>query len=261
MSLLTVSPASHKYRIPIPPESDKENVAYGLENLDTGDLYVGTTERSFGTRMREHESNLNTGKKRGQRKVYKHLRAALDKNQRVVAKILAEVPQMQSLSAKEKELVAQLHPSLNGNKGGRAKKAKQRELSQPLSKITPVKSYPVKRKMGVLTAELTPSADKISKEAAVLYRYKDKQTGKSYVGQTIQHPPKKRFLRHLDLANDPEKDGADREFYRELRKRPEDFTVGIVDEVPPEELDAAEKALIREKNAFTDGYNGTQGNG
>lgn len=260
MSLLTISPTSHKYRIPVSDESDKENVAYQFENLDTGDSYLGTTERSFGTRMREHESNLNTKKKRGQRKIYKCLREALEQNQQVVARVVAEVPRDQSLSEKEKELIASLHPTLNGNKGGRAKKVKQRPLSHPLAKTTPAKSYPLKRKLGRITAELTPSVDKVSESAAVIYRYKDHKKDRSYVGQTIQHPPKKRFLRHLDLANHPENDGAEREFYRELRRRPEDFTVGIVDEFPPQELDAAERAVIKEKDAFTQGYNGTQGN-
>ncbi|MBX7067173.1 MAG: GIY-YIG nuclease family protein [Parachlamydiales bacterium] len=254
---LFLSPTSHKVRVQLTPGANKENVAYGIENQDTGDLYVGTTKRKCSKRIREHVSNLNSTKSRGQAKVYQSVREALDSQQKVVAKILEEVPPDQDLGHKEKALIADLRPTLNGNKGGRPVKLKQRKLSKPLPRTTPEKSYPLRNRAGKITAEWTPSVRK-TKDVGFVYRFKDNQTGKSYVGQTVQQPPTKRMRRHLNFANQPEKDN-DREFYQELRRRPEDFTVGLIAEVPKEELDAAERELIKVKSAFTDGYNGNQG--
>ncbi len=256
-----ISPQSHRVHVSLTPHAwDKENVAYEFQNLETGDSYLGTTQRSFAERMEEHEYNLNHPEQdRGQTKVYRVMRKALHKKQPVVARVLKEIPAAKNLSNIEKTLIAKRNPSMNSNKGGRSSKPPQKEeLSEPLSTTTPQKTYGLTTKAGKISAELTPSAKKVTKGVAHIYRYKDVKTGKCYVGQTIQ-VPHKRYLKHISLANNPEKNGAQRPFYKAMRTRPQDFNVGVIAQVRRDEVDAAERELIRLKDSCTNGYNGTHG--
>lgn len=95
-----------------------------------------------------------------------------------------------------------------------------------------------------------------SLRTGLIYQATNKETGKVYIGQTIQSLPF-RINQHNYVARKNPQDY----FHRALNKYPDNFDWSIVeDNIPIDQLDNKERYWIQKKNSFIpNGYNSTLG--
>ncbi len=120
---------------------------------------------------------------------------------------------------------------------------------------TPLKYYPASQE-GKFA--LTPTA---AKARRVIYTIVNTKTEQRYVGKTEQELRDRLNAHHFGIAH-PEKKIGQKPLYKEIRENPQDFQIGILLQVEPDEdIIATEAALIEEKKAYDEGYNATRGGG
>lgn len=90
-------------------------------------------------------------------------------------------------------------------------------------------------------------------KTGIIYAYTNLQSGKMYIGQTIN--PRKRFLRHL---TEKFKNG----WHVDYQRNPEKYEYSIIEtDVPEDKLDEREIFWIRFFDSYRNGYNLTEGGG
>lgn len=84
----------------------------------------------------------------------------------------------------------------------------------------------------------------------IIYRYLNIESGKSYVGQTVN--PYKRFNQHLNSNN--------KDWHVDYHKNPEKYEYIVVeDNIPEDQLDEREVYWIDYYDSYNNGYNLTEG--
>ena len=84
-----------------------------------------------------------------------------------------------------------------------------------------------------------------------IYKITEKSTGKCYIGQSIDIF--RRLKEHHNNISD--------EWHLKFHEHPELFSLDILEQCEPSELDAREKYYITYFNSYYDGFNKTRGNG
>jgi ribosomal protein S6 len=256
-----VSPVSKRVKFALTPSvKDKENVIYQINEASTDKSYVGKTGQVFRKRIQQHQSSINTTKDRGKTQLYQRIREnPKDFSVRVLDQATRET--LDAAEAAQIKKIGSVKSGYNKNrgKGGGSCADKADKPFVPPSRSTPEKYFPLKKRSdGTVGVKFTPRSAKIER---AVYVFRNEETDERYVGKTIRKVPK-RLAEHLHFANHPEKEQGQKRLYKEIRENTEAFSVGILQEVPPDHsLDKSEKHFIKIKRARTHGYNGNGGGG
>lgn len=239
-----------------PSVAKATRVIYVILNKETGERYVGKTEQELRERLYSHNFGIaHPEKKTGQKKLYEDIRENPGNFQ---FGILRKVDDKENIIEAEKELIAAKNAyecGYNLTRGGGAQKTGSGKADLPDEVPTPKKYYAFDE--AELKFQFSPA---VAKTKNVIYVIYDQETGKRYVGKTGQELRQRFNAHHFNIAH-PHKEDGDAELYAAIRQRPEDFFAGILYQPPGEEddLDVLESYLIREKNAYEEGYNRAPG--
>ena len=85
----------------------------------------------------------------------------------------------------------------------------------------------------------------------IIYKYQNKESGKCYVGQTIN--PQKRYIEHLNTKKE-------RDWHLDYQKNPDKYEYSVLEEnIIQDKLDEREIYWIAYFDSFKNGYNKTAG--
>ncbi len=264
-----------KVVLPLTPSVKKlERVIYMFRNKTTGEVLIGKTETEVTKRVSGYVSAFNNPKSaKGKLPLPNDVRKNPDNFE---FGVLGQVPddldidKLESHYIELKKEIGGCYNQRKGGGGGHARKALKTKASIKKTKkvtqeiftnfISPQKNPVVKSKKGPQVL-LSPESKKTAK---VIYVFKNNVTGQRYIGKTMREL-RKRISEHMHFARHTDKENSQKELYKDLRKNPADFSVGILYKAPKKskdiDLDTIEKAFITHYDSVNTGYNQNGGGG
>ncbi len=251
-----LSPTSHRVRFEITPTGrQKSNLIYRIYDASTGESYIGKTMQLFNKRMKQHESQVNTG-------AGTHLHEAIHSRPHDFSLFIAhEADPSEDLDDCERRLIEEFDSVSHGYNlrsggggGSGSSEAHEEEDCTPPQTTTPTKYYPLRKdRKKRVSIDWTPDG----KNLQGVYVIKNQETNERYVGKT-ERPFRRRMSEHLSSARHPETKRGQLPFYQAIRENPEDFAFGILSE---KTSSAIERYFIQLKNSQNHGFNANGGGG
>lgn len=199
---------------------------YRIWNEETGDSYIGKTTVPLAERISKHVYNANHPEKHpGKRKLPDAMR---HNPENLRYEIVKKNINPEELGFLEKHYINELKPSLNMAAGGgggiSSSSIKSNEIAIEEIFSTPQKKYRLTKENGKVKIPLTPTG---KKEKNVIYVIKNEKNGKKLIGLTGQKAGS-RASQHQWTINSEKSDSQHRDYVKDIKEHPEDFTFGII---------------------------------
>ncbi len=261
--------ADDRIRAALTPSAKKpRRVVYKIKHIPSGRSYTGKTGQPFSKRVHGHHYAINHPEKdAGKSELYQDLRehpeefaigvqmqAAPEENLDDLENLCIQANQSQTLG---------YNHNVGGGGGEALSPVKTPPSTPKLSKTqsrTPAKG----RRLDVDESDRIkiPLSPVTKKRRGVVYGFKNIRTGQWLIGETEQAVAK-RMSAYVFAFNHPEKDAGKRPLPRAVRENPEDFMFYVLSDEPLSgaRLKKMEKAWIKAKGSYGQGYNQNPGGG
>jgi group I intron endonuclease len=263
-----------KVKIMLTPNVKKlERVIYMFRNKINGKVLIGKTESTIAKRTSAYVSSFNNpNTQKGKLALPKDVRKNPNNFEFGCLCNAPDDVDLDALETRYIDMKKELQSCYNVRRGGGGGHARNKRTKATVAKTkkvlaeiqntftSPEKKPVVKTKKGP-TVLLTP---KTKKSANVIYVFKNNVTEQRYVGKTIREL-RKRVSEHMHYARHTDKEESKKELYKDLRKNPANFSVGILYKAPKDskdiDLDEIEKSFISHYDSVKTGYNKNSGGG